>query len=313
MEFTRRVKGAETFLHYPCDEGDIIPYQVEMINRSDQKSLVGLEMTSGTLAYRITSYLPLDMYFRGLKQNINEIKSLFVDLVKAIEDLEHYLLDLDLLVIDKSKVYYSLSDQQVKLLYLPRRHLSPGNQQGRIKRLFLSLMYDYMSFESLSKCQDFVNHLQNEQMDIFALSHFLQGEDHQVLSEKKSWLKRLFPKKNQEAVKGVGFEPGEETLILKVNQEPYLLIGDRKIDLYKPSILVGRSPDLNDYSVPEALTMGRVHAEFKREEDQVFVIDLNTKNGTYINGKRIESQKTYLLHEGDGIEMGGQVVKFHSS
>lgn len=101
-----------------------------------------------------------------------------------------------------------------------------------------------------------------------------------------------------------------ETLAMPEFVCPILSFEHKKIRLSQPSFLIGRSVALNDYALPHALTMGRVHAEILHEEAGYYIPDLNTKNGTYINGKRIESQKKYKLQKGDCIEMGQEKVIF---
>ena len=49
--------------------------------------------------------------------------------------------------------------------------------------------------------------------------------------------------------------------------------------------------------------VGKIHARFFYENGQYFVVDINSKNGTYINGSgmRIDSNMAYPLHDKDRI------------
>lgn len=61
--------------------------------------------------------------------------------------------------------------------------------------------------------------------------------------------------------------------------------------------------DLNPYG---ALDRGvsRMHAKLHVEDNQLFVTDLESTNGTFLSGKRIESNKPYLINKGDALMLG---------
>lgn len=64
-------------------------------------------------------------------------------------------------------------------------------------------------------------------------------------------------------------------------------------------------PDI-DLSQYEAYDHGisRMHAEVRLEETGVSVIDLESANGTIVNGKRLETQSPELIQHGDIIQLG---------
>lgn len=75
----------------------------------------------------------------------------------------------------------------------------------------------------------------------------------------------------------------------------------------KARVLIGRKPDnLSDpecavLAIPE-ITLNRNHAEFVLQEDgKVLFSDLNSKNGSFVNGKMV---KSILLQDGDEIRLG---------
>lgn len=76
-------------------------------------------------------------------------------------------------------------------------------------------------------------------------------------------------------------------------------------------VRVGRNPD-NDLKFDPAkeTQVGRYHAEIYREGGQFFVKDLQSRNGTFVGGKRIE--RPTLVSEGDVIQFaaGGPKVRF---
>jgi len=64
-------------------------------------------------------------------------------------------------------------------------------------------------------------------------------------------------------------------------------------------------PDI-DLAKYDAFDQGisRMHAELRIEEDGVFVVDLDSANGTIVNGKRVKGQETAPIHHGDIIQLG---------
>jgi len=61
--------------------------------------------------------------------------------------------------------------------------------------------------------------------------------------------------------------------------------------------------DLTPYRA-SASGVSRLHAVIKRKENRVMVVDLNSSNGTYINGRRIRSDVDERLSHGDILALG---------
>lgn len=72
----------------------------------------------------------------------------------------------------------------------------------------------------------------------------------------------------------------------------------------RASLTFGRSPEA-DICIPNT-KVSRVHAEIKPWDGDFVVKDLNSSNGTFVNGTRVEAT---VLKPGDVIRMGG--VDFH--
>lgn len=70
------------------------------------------------------------------------------------------------------------------------------------------------------------------------------------------------------------------------------------------STIIGRLESQVDFAVRNP-KVGKVHAKFYGQGSQYYVVDINSKNGTYINGSRtrIESNSPCLLHDQDRITL----------
>jgi predicted component of type VI protein secretion system len=67
----------------------------------------------------------------------------------------------------------------------------------------------------------------------------------------------------------------------------------------------GEMPDL-DFTAFDASSLGmsRLHAALTFEDDMLYLQDLNSTNGTRINGFTIKPQRSYRLRNGDELEFG---------
>jgi pSer/pThr/pTyr-binding forkhead associated (FHA) protein len=70
-------------------------------------------------------------------------------------------------------------------------------------------------------------------------------------------------------------------------------------------IAIGRSPDAGIFL--DDVTVSRNHALLVRRKDGLYVDDLGSLNGTYVNRSRIESRK---LDDGDEIQVGKYKLSF---
>ena len=80
-----------------------------------------------------------------------------------------------------------------------------------------------------------------------------------------------------------------------------------QFDLDKEVIFVGRSPE-NDIRIRDS-AVSRMHIKIFNVESCYFIEDLKTKNGTLINGERIDAGFSRLVTENDRIQMGGTVIR----
>ncbi len=69
-------------------------------------------------------------------------------------------------------------------------------------------------------------------------------------------------------------------------------------------------PDL-DLSLYDALDKGvsRRHAAIRRNGDALNVVDLDSPNGTFLNGQRLPPQQPSVLHDGDELRLGSLVMQ----
>lgn len=74
--------------------------------------------------------------------------------------------------------------------------------------------------------------------------------------------------------------------------------------LTKLPCTIGRAAD-NDIQLTD-LRVSRHHAQIDRAGNDLIITDLDSSNGTKVNGQRV---RTVLLHPGDHVELGGVVLR----
>ncbi|MCM1157938.1 MAG: FHA domain-containing protein [Bacteroidales bacterium] len=72
------------------------------------------------------------------------------------------------------------------------------------------------------------------------------------------------------------------------------------IRMEQESIVLGRMEGCCNYILSES-GVSRMHAKLIKKPDGIYLLDLHSANGTYLNGERIESGRDYKLEEGDMV------------
>lgn len=71
------------------------------------------------------------------------------------------------------------------------------------------------------------------------------------------------------------------------------------------ALRLGRSPD-NDVILRDPATSGH-HARLERRDDQFWIVDLGSTNGTFVNGEAIQEKQ---LNHGDRVTIGQNAIHF---
>jgi len=82
-----------------------------------------------------------------------------------------------------------------------------------------------------------------------------------------------------------------------------------RIIIDKNSILIGRLQGSADYVI-ENKAVGKIHAEIIKKGEEFYIIDLNSVNGTFVNGERIVCNTETLIKNGDKIAIANEVYTF---
>lgn len=137
------------------------------------------------------------------------------------------------------------------------------------------------------------------------------------LSDKKRLPKQQVAKEirsevNNQQPKRTG--QNNDTQFVKANAVAFLSINrggaTENVAITQSSFIVGKLKEQVDYLL-DVKTISRLHAEISCIDDIYYIKDLNSKNGTFLNGERIESNKQYQLNNGDLVTFADQSMSFN--
>lgn len=84
----------------------------------------------------------------------------------------------------------------------------------------------------------------------------------------------------------------------------------RDFDCMQGKMLLGSAADENDICIPFPM-ISRVHAVIQTDAQGTFLEDLNSTNGTHVNGELLQYHERRRLKEGDMISLAGECYSFH--
>ena len=119
----------------------------------------------------------------------------------------------------------------------------------------------------------------------------------------------------------------EETELLKFGETAILKNGNMKIIhrlvsqerekrpdicIYDSNIIIGKMRQQSDI-VLEDDHISRIHARIEQSGEDIYVIDLNSTNGTFVNGERLKTNERRRIYSGDEITFASFVYRYENN
>ena len=124
--------------------------------------------------------------------------------------------------------------------------------------------------------------------------------------------KEIEKSRNETLEKDLSNNEGYETVLLNLSV-PYLLFSNygvlERINITKDTFILGRLSTVVDYVI-ENSAVGKKHAEIIKKDGEYYLKDLNSKNGTFINGNRLTPNQECLLKENDEVTLANMTMSF---
>lgn len=298
------------------DVNGIIPMSLKIVDNVDE------------LHYHITSMISLVSTYARKKMSGDALCALVRDIQILSESMKEYLLDINNIMFDPEFIYIKRDTEKHKFCYSPQKG---GNFHNELRNLFEKILgyIDYrdkkavvMAYEmqkiTLSDnftIVDLVNCAKNNMAKfIVAEESFVDEikENQQITYEKQDEelnkkrkiksISDIFRKKNK--------YKGEDEIIMITEREvkkSLLLSSIAKGENIKimpedfPCI-IGKSRKNCDFFINSSV-ISRVHMKITKESAEYFVEDLNSTNGSFVNGMRLMPQCPVKINIGDKITL----------
>lgn len=114
----------------------------------------------------------------------------------------------------------------------------------------------------------------------------------------------------------LGADPGGTTVLGCEEPDtplyPYLIRekSQEKISVDKPSFRIGKEKKYCDYFVSDNNAVSRSHADIITREQRYYIIDLNSTNKTYVDGRAIPIQKEVEIFAGTKLRLANEDFVF---
>ena len=162
-----------------------------------------------------------------------------------------------------------------------------------------------------NKHQHYYEHYDNKEED--EATGLLDGEDEATgLLDEEDEATGLLNEENE----ATGLLLNSETLPSQVAKQSicyatlFRTLTNETIKINKPAFRLGKERSYVDYFVTNNIAVSRSHADIITRSGKYYVIDLNSKNHTYINDKEIPVQVEIEILNGDKLTLGNEEFIF---
>ena len=211
-------------------------------------------------------------------------------------------LDQEHLVFDQDCIYLSMEPFQVSMLYLPVESVELAKSEvvdGTMIGFLQSLTYAY-GHETDAGISKLAQQLDSAGMKLEMIVKNLQEGCYEDLSEaqrRREQEELEHRNRKQEYFKNI-------RLVLK-NSSP-----EWSIPITKEEFVIGKKASVVDGVIPNHPTVSRIHCKIVNKENQFYVVDLGSANGTLVNGTSCPANIPVPIRHGDQIMISNLIFYF---
>lgn len=115
---------------------------------------------------------------------------------------------------------------------------------------------------------------------------------------------------------GLLCDEDDETTLLQENNQIHFptlhrVLTEENISINKPVFRIGKERSYSDYFVTNNNAVSRSHADIITRGQRYYVIDLNSKNKTYVNGQAIPVQQEVEIFNEDKLRLANEDFVFY--
>jgi hypothetical protein len=322
----------ETQVKLPL-EGGLDQFQYEMMGRNQIPGLFPSKYVEGHLLIDTSGYRSLQKYLTEHTLSKTLFKRVIEDFFALMEDSLLYYLNWHNYCIESRYVFIAHDEQTVKFIYLPQQKVDETrcpiksflyeeflpyckfNREENWTFLLegltilnsinytpdnLDVLYDGFQLREIEK-------LRKEELAPIALP--METEDPIIKTHEKKSLYQVvvekFKKTSSDLDQSLPVEvESQATVLLKNRVETYALLPEKnkypKLMIKDQALIIGRNRKSSDIIINEN-EIGKLHAEVFIEKEVLFVRDLNSLNGTFVNGEKISPYVSHKIGADDVV------------
>ena len=239
------------------------------------------------LLYLSEKYIPL----KNVLSSLEEGQLLFIigDLINKILAIKNNgFLSCQNINISIENIYIEPATNHCKLVYLPLNEKLFPNQYS-FESFFVTVLTEIIqstSCLSFQKINDINNMIIEESYSIenIALKLYNFNSSNSNLNEKVNSNKRL---------------------VLVATNSPSAF----SLNVDKSSYIIGRKKSSVDGYIGFNKMIGRIHCKIENRNNDFFIFDLNSSNGTYLNQEKLIPEQPYKIKNGDIVRLANSDFK----
>lgn len=288
-------------------------YQVEMLVRNQIPGLLscrlGLWDEKAALYYEITSRQSLRLLLERKRLNAKELYRLLESLQKAVQACGAYLLDGKQLLLNPDYIYLEPDTWELAFCYVPFEEQDMQEALLSLAEYLLDRL-ERQDQNAVTLGYEFYRMAGEENASLNQLLEKCKANqgaceknEMRLIEEKE----RTQTEKQEEMVKSEkGFASEKsETVFLKREEKRKLTLRSENqacpdLEITGTDFLIGKKKGVVDGLI-KARGVSRIHGKITKEGDDYYLTDLNSTNGTYLNGGRLEVHEKARIRQGDSI------------
>lgn len=308
-------------------------YQVGMLIKNKIPGFLECRMSrldgGASFYYEITSRQSLRLVLERKKLNLGDLLILLNGMYQAVRSCEEYLLDVECLLLNPDFIYLDPDEWTVFFCFFPLEKQNPGGELLDLAEYFLDRL-DRQDSGAVTLGYEFYRIAGEENPSLGKLLEtWQQGTEADMESEserlpweepkkiicydgrgeavlEKDCIREREPQRSFDAASPEWTEGAEGgTSFLAKIKEPGLFLRCESasypdLRITKDSFLIGKKKDAVDGWL-KARGISRIHSRISKEEDCYYLTDLNSTNGTFLNGGRLEVNEKARLRPGDRV------------
>ena len=307
---TTEIISGETYRIYHIAEDQIDKLAVRMMTGNRIKGLPEAIYQDGLLKLHITDRKNLCVFVQqsNTPKGKERLLKLFSSMLTAALGLDEYMLCADRLLLEPMEIYLNTAGDRAVIPYIPIKN---GEQKDvrqclvEIRDLCNTLIQSMESSDSVqTKKEDLVQTQKEDSVE----------EPVNINSEITEVQKVAVEKESETRTEELDRSQNNETDNIKPKTEnfPYLIRKRtrEKIVINRSLFKFGKEAAYVDYCISDNPTVSRNHADIVKRQDGYYLVDKNSLNHSFVNGKKLVADEYRKLENGCLIQLADEVFEF---